>query len=206
MADKLAAHLNDGKRALTAAALGRGDGRSRAVLSADDEADALRLQRGRGRAGDGRGPSPHVAAVREYAATHLGTEAVVVSAAIEVGARGASRGGGARVPGPPRRGGLRRLFAHPRRLPPARAAHLPDRRRKGNARLDHPRRRHGAAGGRRDPHRFRARLHQGGDRRPTRTSSPPARWPRRRRKASSGRRARNTSSQDGDVMLFKFNV
>ena len=53
--------------------------------------------------------------------------------------------------------------ADPRRLQAARPADLFHRRRQGSARLDDPRRRHRAAGGRRDPHRFRARLHPRAD-------------------------------------------
>ena len=47
----------------------------------------------------------------------------------------------------------------PRGLRPARAADLLHGGREGSARLDHPQGRHGAAGRRRDPHRFRERLH-----------------------------------------------
>ena len=49
----------------------------------------------------------------------------------------------------------------PRRLPAARAAHLPHHRREGDAGLDVPGRLQGAAVRRRDPHRLRARLHPG---------------------------------------------
>ena len=69
-----------------------------------------------------------------------------------------------------------------------------------------PTRHQGAAGGRRHPHRFRARLHPRADdrlrgfRRATAARSAP-RTPARR-----ATRARTMSSQDGDVMLFKFNV
>ena len=46
-----------------------------------------------------------------------------------------------------------------RRLPAARPADLLHRGPQGGPRVDHPRRRHRAAGRRRDPHRLRARLH-----------------------------------------------
>ena len=51
--------------------------------------------------------------------------------------------------------------AGPRRLPHPRTADLPDGRPQGNPRVDHPPGRHRPAGGRRDPLRFPARLHQG---------------------------------------------
>ena len=51
--------------------------------------------------------------------------------------------------------------ARARRLPHPRPADLPDGRPQGGARLDHPGRRHRAAGRRRHPHRLPARLHQG---------------------------------------------
>ena len=78
-------------------------------------------------------------------------------------------------------------FAHPR------PADLPDRRAEGVAGLDDPGRGHRAPGGRRHPHRLRARLHQGRDRRPSTTSSTPVRWPRPRRAARCASRARTTS-------------
>lgn len=82
VAEKLAAHLNSGRRALTLS------------LSAEEQAIAGRLflltskpilfaanvaEEGLA----GAGSSEHVCAVRHYAETHLGTEAVVVSARIE---------------------------------------------------------------------------------------------------------------------------
>ena len=47
-------------------------------------------------------------------------------------------GGSHRIPAVPRRHRLRRLFAHPWRLPPPRPGHLFHRRRKGSPRLDLP--------------------------------------------------------------------
>jgi ribosome-binding ATPase len=82
VAEKLAAHLNSGRRALTLS------------LSPEEQAIAGRLflltskpilfaanvaEEGLA----GAASSPHVSAVRHYAETHLGTEAVVVSARIE---------------------------------------------------------------------------------------------------------------------------
>ncbi len=83
VADKLAAHLNAGKRALTL------------PLSPEETAIARRLflltmkpmlfacNVAEAELSTAEASSPHVAAVKEYAATHVGTEAVVVSAAIE---------------------------------------------------------------------------------------------------------------------------
>ena len=83
VADKLAAHLNAGKRALTL------------PLSPEETAIARRLflltmkpmlfacNVAEAELSAAETASPHVAAVKEYAATHVGTEAVVVSAAIE---------------------------------------------------------------------------------------------------------------------------
>ena len=103
--------------------------------------------------------------------------------------------GSRRVPRRHGRDRLRRLRPDPRRLSPARPAHLPHHRRAGNPRLDHPRRRQGPRRRRRHPHRFRARLHRRGNRplrRPRRRSAPrtPPRKP-----ASSASKARNTSSR-----------
>ena len=83
VADKLGAHLNAGKRALTL------------PLSPEETAIARRLflltmkpmlfacNVAEAELATAEASSPHVAAVKEYAATHVGTEAVVVSAAIE---------------------------------------------------------------------------------------------------------------------------
>jgi GTP-binding protein YchF len=83
VAERLLAHLNDGKRALTAA------------LSPEEKQIAGRLflltskpmlfacNVSEDEIASADASSPHVAAVRQYAETHVGTEAVVVSAAIE---------------------------------------------------------------------------------------------------------------------------
>jgi GTP-binding protein YchF len=75
----------------------------------------------------------------------------------------------------------------------------------GSARLDHPRRRHRAAGRRRDPHRLRARLHPRRDHRLRRL---------RRHKGEQGAKeagkmrleGKEYVVKDGDVMHFLFNV
>ncbi|HTR04597.1 MAG TPA: redox-regulated ATPase YchF [Thermoanaerobaculia bacterium] len=83
VAEKLVAHLDGGRRALTA------------PLSEDEKAAARRFSLltmkpmlfacnvAESELADAETSSPHVRAVREFAKTHLGTEAVVVSAAIE---------------------------------------------------------------------------------------------------------------------------
>ncbi len=83
VADKLAAHLDAGRRAFTA------------PLSEDEREVARRFflltmkpmlfacNVAESDLADAETKSPHVQAVREFAKTHLGTEAVVVSAAIE---------------------------------------------------------------------------------------------------------------------------
>ena len=84
VADKLLAHLNSGRRALTLPLSPEESGGRAALLPADDEADALRLQRGRGRSS--RPPRPRRRRWLPSGSTRgptLGTEAVVVSAAIE---------------------------------------------------------------------------------------------------------------------------
>jgi ribosome-binding ATPase len=88
---------------------------------------------------------------------------VVISAAIEAEIatlpeeerRGVSRR--------PRPRGNRPQPDDPRRLRAARADHFLHRRPQGSARLDRRQGREGARGGRRDPFRFRARLHPRGD-------------------------------------------
>jgi GTP-binding protein YchF len=67
--------------------------------------------------------------------------------------------GQADVPRRSRHGGARPGKGHPRRLRVARLADLFHRRTEGGARLDGAGRRHRAAGGRRHPYGFRARLH-----------------------------------------------
>ena len=149
--------------------------------------------------------SPHVAAVRDYAKTHARHRGRRRLGGDRGGARRAARRGGARVPRAPRRRGLRRLLAHPRGLSPARPAHVPDGRREGDPRLDDPRRRHRAAGRRRHPLGLRAGLHQGGDRllrRPRRRGLDG----RRREKGLVRQEGKDYVVQDGDVILFKFNV
>ena len=59
------------------------------------------------------------------------------------------------------RRGARARHPRPRRLRHPRPADVPHRRPEGVPRLDHPPGRHRARGGRRDPHRLPARLHQG---------------------------------------------
>ena len=81
---------------------------------------------------------------------------------------------------------------HPRRLRASRPDHLLHRRAQGGARLDHHRGHARAAGGRRDPHRFREGLHPRRDHRLSRTTSRSRARPARATPASSGSRARNT--------------
>ena len=75
----------------------------------------------------------------------------------------------------------------------ARPADLPHGRPQGVARLDHPQGLEGAAGGRRDPHRLRARVHQGRGHLVRRPRRRPARSPRPARRARPAWRARTTS-------------
>jgi hypothetical protein len=103
--------------------------------------------------------NPFVQKVREYAKNHLACEATVISAQIESDLVDLEPGGCRSVPGGPRRQGIRCRLADPRDLPPARSAHLLHGRREGSARLDDPRWRHGAHGGRRHPQRLREVLH-----------------------------------------------
>ena len=91
-------------------------------------------------------------------------------------------------------------------LQAARPADLLHRRREGSARLDGARRLHRAAGGRRDPHGFRARLHPRRSDRATTITSPARARRARRKRASCGWKARNTWCSEGDVMHFRFNV
>ena len=83
----------------------------------------------------------------------------------------------------------------PRRLQAARPADLLHRRREGSARLDDPRRRHRAAGRRRDPHRLRARLHPRPDHRLRRLHRVRAASRARRTPARCAPKARSTSSR-----------
>ena len=107
------------------------------------------------------------------------------------------------VPGRPRARGVRPRSRDPRQLRPARL-HLVLHRRRGRVpRLVDSARHAGAARGRRDPHRHPARLHP----RRSRALRAPARarhrWPPAAITASCGSKARNTSSQDGDVINFR---
>ena len=63
----------------------------------------------------------------------------------------------------------------------------------------------GPAGGGGDPRRFREGVHPGGNRRPMTTISPGTARRGRRKRASSGSRARPTRCKDGDVLHFLFN-
>ena len=163
VAGKLLEHLNAGKRALSLALSPEEAAAARRLflLTMKPMLFACNVAESDLATADA---SPHVQAVRQYAETHVGTEAVVVSAAIEAELGGPPRRGGARVPVAPRRLGLGRLEPDPRRVPPARAAHLPDGRREGVARLDDPRGRHGAPGRRGHPLGLREGFHQGRDR------------------------------------------
>jgi ribosome-binding ATPase YchF (GTP1/OBG family) len=94
---------------------------------------------------------------------------------------------------------------HPRRLRPARPHHLLHRRPQGSARLDVEKGCEGAAGRGRDPHRLRARLHPRRDDRLRRLR----RLRRRKRRREPGRlrsEGKDYVVQDGDVLLFRFNV
>ena len=150
--------------------------------------------------------NPYVMKVREYVKTHLACEAVVISAQIESDLIDLAPDEADGVPEGARRRGKRHRRADPRDLSPARPADLFHGRREGSARLDDPRGRHRAEGGGRDPLRLRARLHQGRNRGLRRSGRSAARSPRRARRGSTAWKARSTSSKDGDVLLFKFNV
>ena len=150
---------------------------------------------------------PHLKALRAaVAASGEQAEVVPFSAKIESGARRAAAGGPRGFPriARPRVRGTR--SAHSRRLPPARPADVLHRRRAGSARVDDPSRRHRAAGGRRDPHRLRARLHP----RPRRSGYDDfvanGGWKGARKRASCGQEGKEYVVQDGDVLLFRFNV
>jgi GTP-binding protein YchF len=111
------------------------------------------------RIGDPGPAGEHVGGVETYARNHFGTEAVVISAQIESDLVDLSEAEAAEYL---RDLGVRkrRRHAHQGGLSPSRPAHLPNDRRKGDARLDHPPRRQGAGGARSDPLRFRARFHR----------------------------------------------
>ena len=109
--------------------------------------------------------NPYVAKVRDYVKTHLACEAVVISAQIESELVDMSTEEADAFLKDLGVAGERHGLADPGHLPPPRPADLLHGGREGSARLDDPRRRHGAEGRRRDPLRLRARLHQGRDRR-----------------------------------------
>ena len=109
--------------------------------------------------------NPYVMKVREYVQTHLACEAVVISAQIESDLVDLAPDEADAFLKELGVAGKRHRRADPRHLSPARPADLFHGRREGSPRLDDSQRRHRAEGRRRDPLRFRARLHQGGDRR-----------------------------------------
>jgi ribosome-binding ATPase YchF (GTP1/OBG family) len=106
--------------------------------------------------------NPYVAQVRDYVRTHLSCEAVVISAQIESELIDLSRTTRTR---------FSRTWASPRAACSLIRAtyHLLGshllHRGEGGARLDDSHRRHGPKGRRRHPHRLRARVHQGRNRR-----------------------------------------
>ena len=114
---------------------------------------------------------------------------------------GGDRGGGGavagarsrRVPGRARPARQRPRSRHPCRLRPAGTAHVLHRRAEGGACLDGRARHQGAAGGRRDPRRLRARLHRVRDDRLSTTTSPARARPARRMPGRCASRARSTS-------------
>ena len=93
---------------------------------------------------------------------HAAKEGAPVVAGVRVARGGDRRSRRRRQARVSRRPGARRARPRPRdprRLQAARPRNLPDGRAEGSACVDDPRRRDGAAGGRRDPHRFREGLH-----------------------------------------------
>jgi GTP-binding protein YchF len=83
VADKLLAHLNEGKRALTAALSPEEKEIARRLFLLTSKPMLFACNVAEEELATAASSSPHVAAVRHYAETHVGTEAVVVSAAIE---------------------------------------------------------------------------------------------------------------------------
>jgi GTP-binding protein YchF len=83
VADRLLAHLNEGKRALTAALSPEEREVARRLFLLTSKPMLFACNVAEGELSTAAASSPHVAAVRHYAETHVGTEAVVVSAAIE---------------------------------------------------------------------------------------------------------------------------
>jgi ribosome-binding ATPase len=109
----------------------------------------------------------------------------------------------ARIPQGAGAGRTRPEPADPRRLQAAGPADLFHGRRKGSARLDHPRGRHRAAGGRRDPHRLREGLHPRPDHRVRRLH--PYRGEQGAKDAGKMRaEGKDYVVKDGDVMNFLF--
>ena len=187
----------------------------------DLEARALRLQRRRsvgghrqrilakgrgdgGGAGSASGRAPAggnrrngVAAEAAGRRGHLGRH--------RIGDRAIAGSRAARIPGRAGIEGAGPRPADPRRLPAPRPRDILHRRTEGSARLDRGARRQSAAGGRRHPYGFRARLHPRPDHRF---------WGLVALGGEVGARdagkARDEGKdyvvQDGDVMLFKFNV
>ena len=119
-------------------------------------------------------------------------------------AAGAGRGRG--LPRRPGHRGAGHEPGHPRGLRAARPDLVPHRRRGRGPGLDHPQ---GDTPRSRPPARSTPTSNAASSaprRSATTISSPPAPWPRRRSWERCGWRARNTSSQDGDIVNFRFNV
>ena len=83
VADKLLAHLNEGKRAFTAPLSAEEKDVARRFFLLTMKPMLFACNVAEAELATAEKESAHVAAVRKYAETHLGTEAVVVSAAIE---------------------------------------------------------------------------------------------------------------------------
>ena len=153
--EKVQAVLDEGRAGAHGGPLPRGAGGAAAVLPADDEADDVRRQRRRARlprqpdARGGRGARREARARRWSRSARRSKPRSPTSTAttrqVFLADLGLDRAGAR-----PR---------HPRRLPAPGTADVLHRRSEGSARLDDPRGRHGAAGGRRHPHRLREGLH-----------------------------------------------
>ena len=100
--------------------------------------------------------------------------------------------------------GLDRLIRS--RLQTAGPADLFHRRRQGGAGLDRSQRHQGAAGRRRDPHRFRERLHPRRSHRLCTTTSPAMASRAPRRRGCCALEGKEYVMQEGDVVHFRFNV
>ena len=96
--------------------------------------------------------------------------------------------------------------ARPHRLRHPRAADLPDGRPEGGARLDDRQGLEGPAGGRRHPHRLRARLHQGRDRSRSHDLVETGSIAEARAKGKARIEGKDYVMHDGDVVEFSFNV